>query len=276
MLLRFAIAARNVSITTRPIIPVNAEPQTIVGGHPKAKNNLFLPGRIQHNSPILGWSFGRMRKVLLYIGVALVTFIAGGVLHVIVADAYRFHNAAFFGDLATIDDMLARGTSVDTRDNFGATALMYAAEEGHTVIVKRLLSAGADVNAMNDGGLTPLMIAAGGGHVELVDVFLKAGADVNSTWRGWNALMSAAGSGQTVIVEKLLAAGADVNAQPFPGITALMFAAQDGHLDTVNVLLTRGANVNVRRKDGWTPLGLAESRHYPLVVQRLREAGGVN
>ena len=41
-------------------------------------------------------------------------------------------------------------------------------------------------------------------------------------------------------------------------------------------LLMRGANVNVRRQDGWTPLGLAESRNHTLVVQKLREVGGVN
>ena len=106
-----------------------------------------------------------MRKVMLYIGVALLTLTFSGVIQLIrFGNPYRLHYAALTGDLATIDAMLAQGTPVDMRDESGDTALTYAAGEGYIIIVKRLLSAGADVNAHNQAGSTPLMTAAANGH----------------------------------------------------------------------------------------------------------------
>ena len=90
---------------------------------------------------------------------------------------------------------------------FGTTALMLAAEEGHTHTVKTLLSApGLDVNA--------------------------------ATGLGWTALMRAAIGGHTDTVRALLATpGLDVNTATDAGVTALMLSATRGHTDTVRVLL---------------------------------------
>ena len=61
------------------------------------------------------------------------------------------------------------------------TALVTAAAEGHTEIVRRLLDHGADVNAVNAFNATPLHEAAVGGHAELVKALIARGADVNAT-----------------------------------------------------------------------------------------------
>ncbi len=45
-------------------------------------------------------------------------------------------------------------------NEFGDTALMLAAEEGHTEAVNALLVNGANINAINKDGWTALMIAA--------------------------------------------------------------------------------------------------------------------
>jgi len=70
-------------------------------------------------------------------------------------------------------------SSVNTKDKFGRTALMYAACEGDTEFVKTLLAEGADVNAKDKDGVTALMGAAWNGHTEIVKALLAKGADVN-------------------------------------------------------------------------------------------------
>src|SRR5436190_312405 len=103
-------------------------------------------------------------RCLLYIATAIVTLTISAVSHQIRSDPYRFHYAALTGNLATVDRMLAHGTPVDLRDDFGETALMDASEGGHVLIIKRLLAAGADVNLHSHAGFTALMRAAAGGH----------------------------------------------------------------------------------------------------------------
>src|SRR5438552_2692063 len=93
----------------------------------------------------------RMHRYSWYIGVALITFTFGGVFstaakHVWSNAPYRFHFAAANGDLATVRSMIANGTNVDLRDNFGETALIHASREGNTDIVTELLRNGAQVN----------------------------------------------------------------------------------------------------------------------------------
>ena len=57
---------------------------------------------------------------------------------------------------------------------------MWAAAEGHTVVVRALIDAGADINATLDSGFTAFFFAVRGGHLDTVRAFLKAGVDVNA------------------------------------------------------------------------------------------------
>jgi len=56
-------------------------------------------------------------------------------------------------------------------------ALLDAAKNGDTPLVKRRLDAGADANLRGRGGWTPLMYAVGSGHAETAKVLIGAGAD---------------------------------------------------------------------------------------------------
>jgi len=67
--------------------------------------------------------------------------------------------------------LAAPGLDVNATAGDGYTALMFAADGGHTETVTVLLAApGLDVNAADGVGQTALNIAEGYGHVEIVSL----------------------------------------------------------------------------------------------------------
>eukprot|EP00658_Telonema_sp_P-2_P076721 TRINITY_DN6775_c0_g1_i1.p2 TRINITY_DN6775_c0_g1~~TRINITY_DN6775_c0_g1_i1.p2 ORF type:complete len:105 (+),score=34.15 TRINITY_DN6775_c0_g1_i1:197-511(+) len=60
------------------------------------------------------------------------------------------------------------------------TPLSFAAQNGHTEVVRELLGAGAEVDKAAENGATPLSFAAQNGHTEVVKELLGAGAEVDN------------------------------------------------------------------------------------------------
>jgi ankyrin repeat protein len=58
------------------------------------------------------------------------------------------------------------GAEVDATDNYGETALHYAAENGHLDIVQKLIQADADMTILDSQGPTALDCALGAGPDE--------------------------------------------------------------------------------------------------------------
>jgi ankyrin repeat protein len=144
--------------------------------------------------------------------------------------------------------LIAAGTNLDQFDNWGTTALQFAAMEDRNAVAEAILASGyqcdlktavmlkkrdlamqmvkADRGLLKRihggsnlwGGNTPLAIAAGHGDLELVRFFLDAGADVNQ-----GTMMPNAGMGNA---------------------TALTNAVWGSHVEVVELLLERGATTN--------------------------------
>ena len=149
--------------------------------------------------------------------------------------------AAWNGHTAIVNTLAGtHGANVDARDRYGWTALMRAANNGHTDVVTALAGThGADVEAVNSDGKTALMFAARDGHTATVNALAGThGANVDAVDNdGRTALMSAAGNGHTDIVNALAGThGANVDARDRYGRTASMHAAMNGHTDTMNAL----------------------------------------
>lgn len=67
-----------------------------------------------------------------------------------------------------IELLLNKTVDVNAKDNFGRTALDFAAGAGHVHIMEALIKAGANVNLQNNLSKTPLLIAAQTGKTGFV------------------------------------------------------------------------------------------------------------
>jgi len=73
--------------------------------------------------------------------------------------------------------------------------LLEAARAGDYDLVLSLINSGADVNTQNEQGATALMLAALNGHTEVLKILIQSKADVNmqaNANNGWTALMLSA------------------------------------------------------------------------------------
>ncbi len=180
-------------------------------------------------------------------------------------------SAAKYGDIESLDALLAEGVDVNETTKTGmTTALHLAALNGHNDAVKKLLAAGADMSAEDDSARTPFMCAAAEGRLAVMETLLEAGDDVNRSSVNGTALIWAAGHGKLKTVQMLLEHGADIHATNSCGWTALMEASFGGHEKTVGFLLQSGAKIDVVNEDGRTALMCSSKGR---VTRRLLRAG---
>jgi ankyrin repeat protein len=127
--------------------------------------------------------------------------------------------AAFRGDAAKVEALLAGGLEANARDLGGNTAVHWAVGDpdifffgrnvqmqapgptkGRIQALQRLLAQGADINAANTKGTTALMIAAAYGDTDLIEELLQHGIEVRPSDRigaGRNAMQWAIATGHT-------------------------------------------------------------------------------
>ena len=87
-----------------------------------------------------------------------------------------FHVLGVYGFSNLINVLLARDQDIDPdrQDDYGRTPLSYAAESGHTELVKALSSDGrVDLDRQDNEGRTALSYAAQNGHTEVVKALLS-------------------------------------------------------------------------------------------------------
>ena len=89
--------------------------------------------------------------------------------------------AACKGNIEVLKRLLqAPGVQVDQLSQAQATALFYAAEQGHKQVVELLLENGADPDIADKNQVGPLHIACLHGQTEIVELLLNAGAYMES------------------------------------------------------------------------------------------------
>jgi hypothetical protein len=83
-------------------------------------------------------------------------------------------SAAKRGDTADVKFLLGHGTDVDDSDEFGSTALMWAAAEGFVEIARLLIDSDADLELKNQWGGTAESCATNRRHPEIITILQEA------------------------------------------------------------------------------------------------------
>lgn len=100
-------------------------------------------------------------------------------------------------------------SDINQIDRYGRTAMHYASDQGHTLIVQLLLSSGCNVNnSCTSEIMSPLHLACNKGHIDVVSLLIKAGAridHINNTKS--TALHLASSQGHAKIIQLLLQSG---------------------------------------------------------------------
>lgn len=137
-------------------------------------------------------------------------------------------DAARRGDQAMLDEFIAAGFDLDSRDAKGYTALILSAYHGHAAAVEQLLAAGADPCAQDE--------------------------------RGNTALMGAIFKGEVQIARRLLATECAANQRNHAGQTPAMYAALFQRLDILEALAEQGADLAATDAMGNDVAALLEGR----------------
>jgi ankyrin repeat protein len=204
-------------------------------------------------------------------------------------------NAVKSNDLELFSALLNKN-DVHQKDEFGKTALAYAAANGNEYMINCILQAGADINARDNLNKTSLMYAVSkAGNIKIVELLLEAGANpsvidtqhnsvlmyavlygdldivklllnknhnmnlVNSA--GLNVLnLAITQNAEFQVIKDLIMYGCDTESRAaIGGYTSLMHAVYCGRDDVVKELLLNGADQNALDLGGMTARQLAES-----------------
>lgn len=184
--------------------------------------------------------------------------------------------------------LIKRGAIIDAVTNSkhaapGSTALMAAAERGHTGCFQVLVDKGADLMAKREDGADVLYLAtkeAKKGIVDLIVQFvrynrMKIGCGVvdvmnRKTYQDRTAIFTAAYHGHLELARFLFYHRAKLDLEDRDHYTPLNLAAHEGHLDFVEWLVKNGVDVDKTDKFGHTALKIAELRGHLHVANYIR------
>ncbi|MCC3412064.1 MULTISPECIES: ankyrin repeat domain-containing protein [unclassified Microcoleus] len=172
---------------------------------------------------------------------------AGKELNSTSVDMVQLVSVSWQGDRVRIGDMLDEW-ELPKIDNINIL-LFSAAYTGDRAAVEKLLAKNADIHFKTYLNQTLLHAAAFGPNQAIVQLFLQKGLDVRDFDKSGQTPLHAAAAGRgSGAIDLLIASGADMEAIDLPrhdtGQTALNIAAESGNSQAMKALIERGAKVN--------------------------------
>lgn len=167
-------------------------------------------------------------------------------------------------DYRTLRLLVDAGADLNATDRWGRTALMKAANAGHTETVKALMQFDPkpEINARSIDGNTAITFAAQHGRLETVQQLVKLKANITiADNHDSTALMKAAFFGHAAIVDFLLECDPGmIRKFDNNNVTPIMMAAEGGHTEVVSKLqdaaerLEQPIHINTTDVNGRTAL----------------------
>lgn len=148
-------------------------------------------------------------------------------------------NAVLNKNFKECKSLIQKGANINIQDNFGSTALMYAADNDK--FCNLLIENGADTNIKDNNGETALMAAVLENNYDVCELLIDNGVDINIQSNNIEEYDNNLNLNIEVLKYKI-------------GETALMFAIEHNYYEICNLLLENNANLNLRDSDGKTVL----------------------
>lgn len=152
--------------------------------------------------------------------------------------AHLMLKAAENGDSKSVIEYITeKGVFITTKNNYGVSAIIFAANNGHLELLEQLVKIGADIEDRSNNWRTPLIWASLWGHYSVVNYLVNIGANLSVFDKdGMTPLMSATLGGHTKVVNFLLENGADPTTKNFYNGTALSIAQVKENKELVAIL----------------------------------------
>ncbi|MGH2357142.1 MAG: ankyrin repeat domain-containing protein [Candidatus Limnocylindria bacterium] len=190
------------------------------------------------------------------------------------------HAAAYSGDLAKLEKLIAARADLNARDAYRRTPLHVATFARQRDAIRMLAKAGAALDVLENDRYDAVTIAAVADDEATLRVLLSLGASVKQVTSRYDgtALIAAAHLGHDGVVKQLIAAGAPldhVNNLHWTAVIESIVLGNGGprHVETLRALVAGGASSLLTDRLGFTPLAFEQARGYREMVEILRNAG---
>ena len=186
----------------------------------------------------------------------------------------RLYDASSSGDVDAVNDAIEAGADVNFSDRHGWSPLCIAAFNGHVDVIRSLVNNEAILD-QTDREFTALIFAATQGHMVIVEILISKGADIEyRTKAGDTALTATVGCFRDVHIIKILINNrANIEHKTNDGNTALTNASKYGRLDIVMLLVGQRANIDHKNQEGNTAIAIACVRGHVEIVRFLLSVG---
>jgi hypothetical protein len=129
------------------------------------------------------------------------------------------------------------GVPLSTKNNYGVSAIIFAANNGHFKLVEELVNIRADIEDRSNNGRTPLLWASVWGHFDVCAFLVNQGANMSvSDIEGMSPIMWATKNGHVRVLKFLIKRGAPVTRMNKYNGTALSIARIKGRQDLIDIL----------------------------------------
>ncbi|KAI5621465.1 DNA-binding protein RFXANK [Silurus asotus] len=183
------------------------------------------------------------------------------------SDGSALHHSATLTNKQRGNELTVRPATLDN------LSLHQLAAHGEISKVRtQVASDAALLNSQDERGFTALMWAAAFGEIEMVQFLLEKGADPKTFARERESALSlASAGGYADIVQMLLQHNVDVNSYDWNGGTPLLYAVRGNHIKCVQALLLNGADITFEADSGYSPVALAIALGYKKMQKLLED-----